>query len=1175
MSERKVVSYDDTYADKFDNGIGHGTHVAGLVGGAVLAGSGSDPGSGVAPDAKLHFFDMAVGDSVVYDPGVARLFNSFYSNGNGAKIHIGSWGRNYQSVYSQDCQDIDEALFIYEDVLYVASAGNDGDRENPWRSIKNPADCKNSLAVGASQSYGKAIMSNDRGPSYVPAFSARGPTADGRTKPDLIAPGYMVSGAVSNPADASNCGFEPWAGTSMSAPIVAGAAALISQYFKEGWYPGGFKGSGEGFHPSGSLIKAVLMGGGQYLKGVQKVPNGNILQSSEFYDSIQNMGVINLLKSLPLFRYNQLNAMVVNNEEIVGGSYHVYDIDVKTCSQEINELTVTLVWMDPAAASNCQNCLVNDLDLTLKLPSGVIQFPNGLSVPDAKNNAERIRIDSTGQGNYKVIVDATNLATASQRYSLVATGCFSYDWSQSTQQVPSSDFFLDTLWGGGLKSGGSMFGIVAKSDINITSFAFHTPLGEDREEYDTVEYIDIYIKEGSHIGFERERSKWAQVASSIPIQGMGTGEATYVTEGAFPKIQMKKGEHKSVYISMTDREEMRYTAVMQEMGEVYSEDKNMQILVGSGNSYDQHGFGEFYPKRMWNGRIMYEKVQAEALDDIGMPTGGLDPSFFLETIWSGGMKNSGSMFDVIAKADVRLDRLQLNTPLSGMIDIEIYVTNGSHSGKEDEPNSWDRIVKRQIRGKGDGRPTTILFESFSSELLLVEGETLGLYVAMVSMDELRYSPTEKNVGEVFSENSDIQVLVGTGNDASFGEFYSKRVFNGAIGYKRVQQRSKEGGIHFPSQSPDTGFPAPPSIKSIGLDPSATIPNPSELSRAMDQSGNNAVHANPVYSQFSTLATLMTGDIKNSGVMFNIFAKSDIRINAFYLSTASRGPFVFEIYKIRGGHDSNELEPKRWIRVGTSHVDTLGEGDLAVIENEHFEADIIIESQELMGIYITMRRKTDLRYSKVDGKLTGDVYSEDDNISISVGTGNTYPFGGYWPDRIFNGGVEYQIISTRTEDPEPSSGRPFDFIDWNLNSQGIRDSSYGWSVEEMGFWLRFDIEDSYMCEGGTNDLTQKGQASSTITVGTETPLYFKLSGMGELYETKFESLVFEIDGQLVAWATSSDEGIECSSAPVQVTYELQSPIALTPGSHSLSLKFTTGDAYDHRGLYYELNLGFEP
>ena len=84
-----------------------------------------------------------------------------------------------------------------------------------------------------------------------------------------------------------------------------------------------------------------------------------------------------------------------------------------------------------------------------------------------------------------------------------------------------------------------MFGIVAKSDINITSFAFHTPLGEDREEYDTVEYIDIYIKEGSHIGFERERSKWAQVASSIPIQGMGTGEATYVPEGAFPKIQMK------------------------------------------------------------------------------------------------------------------------------------------------------------------------------------------------------------------------------------------------------------------------------------------------------------------------------------------------------------------------------------------------------------------------------------------------------------------------------------------------------------------------------------------------------------------------------------------------------------------------------------------------------------
>ena len=146
----------------------------------VLPGSsGYDPGTGIAKDAKISFFDMAVGSQSVYDPGVARLFSSFYNDGNGAKITIGSWGRNYQSRYSPECQDLDAALHLHDDVLYVASSGNDGDR-SLWRTVKNPADCKNSIAVGASQSYGSAIKGGDLGPSYMTSFSARGPTADGK-----------------------------------------------------------------------------------------------------------------------------------------------------------------------------------------------------------------------------------------------------------------------------------------------------------------------------------------------------------------------------------------------------------------------------------------------------------------------------------------------------------------------------------------------------------------------------------------------------------------------------------------------------------------------------------------------------------------------------------------------------------------------------------------------------------------------------------------------------------------------------------------------------------------------------------------------------------------------------------------------------------------------------------
>lgn len=86
----------------------------------------SDVGQGIAPDAKLHVFDMKPGDGGMSDPGARRLFKSIYNSGNGAKVHNGSWGRSGRP-YSSHCQDWDGALSgDYDEVLYVVSAGNTG-----------------------------------------------------------------------------------------------------------------------------------------------------------------------------------------------------------------------------------------------------------------------------------------------------------------------------------------------------------------------------------------------------------------------------------------------------------------------------------------------------------------------------------------------------------------------------------------------------------------------------------------------------------------------------------------------------------------------------------------------------------------------------------------------------------------------------------------------------------------------------------------------------------------------------------------------------------------------------------------------------------------------------------------------------------------------------------------
>lgn len=86
----------------------------------------SDIGQGIAPDAKLHFFDMKRENGGMSDPGALRLFESLYNNGDGAKVHNGSWGRSGRP-YSTHCQDWDGALAgDFDEVLYVVSSGNTG-----------------------------------------------------------------------------------------------------------------------------------------------------------------------------------------------------------------------------------------------------------------------------------------------------------------------------------------------------------------------------------------------------------------------------------------------------------------------------------------------------------------------------------------------------------------------------------------------------------------------------------------------------------------------------------------------------------------------------------------------------------------------------------------------------------------------------------------------------------------------------------------------------------------------------------------------------------------------------------------------------------------------------------------------------------------------------------------
>ncbi len=95
-------------------------------------------------------------------------------------------------------------------IVTITSVGNEGNKA--WYYITAPADGFNTIGVGA-------VTANNN----LASFSGRGPTSDGRIKPDVLAQGVNVLIATSSGKNSYNYGN----GTSLSAPIVSGAAALL------------------------------------------------------------------------------------------------------------------------------------------------------------------------------------------------------------------------------------------------------------------------------------------------------------------------------------------------------------------------------------------------------------------------------------------------------------------------------------------------------------------------------------------------------------------------------------------------------------------------------------------------------------------------------------------------------------------------------------------------------------------------------------------------------------------------------------------------------------------------------------------------------------------------------------------------------------------------------------
>ncbi|MEC8106492.1 MAG: S8 family serine peptidase, partial [Candidatus Thermoplasmatota archaeon] len=227
----RVVGNYDVIGDgsTADRHSGHGTHVA-----CTVLGDGSKGGyAGVAPDAELYFQAMENDNTGNFvSPSLNYLLNTAYNAG--ARIHTNSWGSSATSTqgeYTSEAEAVDDRSFNYDKVsngqeglTILFAAGNDG--PNPG-TVGSPSTAKNVVTVGNHQArYSGA-------PDNLMSGSSRGPTDDGRIKPDIIAPGGYVRSCRAQ--EAQDTGGSSWqstwyleyTGTSMATPNAAGAATLI------------------------------------------------------------------------------------------------------------------------------------------------------------------------------------------------------------------------------------------------------------------------------------------------------------------------------------------------------------------------------------------------------------------------------------------------------------------------------------------------------------------------------------------------------------------------------------------------------------------------------------------------------------------------------------------------------------------------------------------------------------------------------------------------------------------------------------------------------------------------------------------------------------------------------------------------------------------------------------
>ena len=414
-------------------------------------------GVGVCPFVKLGssvIFDNSVPNNDFTSPDYGKMASDAYNNG--ARVSNNSWGSDVSGHYNFEAQTYDKlvrdsqsTMVGNQEMTFAFAAGNAGPcaGTKSTRGIDSPGTAKNVITVGAAANVRSLSINNGGNTTNgidacnesdarassaddISCSSSRGPCSDGRMKPDLVAPGIHVTGGVpqnspapsplglgsaipcfdsqgvcalpgsglpGNPNNFFPLGQQFYtvsSGTSHATPVVAGACALVRQYFiNDGLTP-----------PSPAMTKAFLMNSARYLTGVSA--------DDKLWSPSQGMGEVNLgvaFDGVSRFLRDQATA-----DKFTGtGQRRAFVGHVVDASQPFR---VTLAWTDAPGSTTARAAYNNNLDLLVIIGGNTYkgnvfsgQFSKTGGIADARNNVESVFLPAGATGEFTVVITAANI----------------------------------------------------------------------------------------------------------------------------------------------------------------------------------------------------------------------------------------------------------------------------------------------------------------------------------------------------------------------------------------------------------------------------------------------------------------------------------------------------------------------------------------------------------------------------------------------------------------------------------------------------------------------------------------------------------------------------------------------------------------------------------------------